>query len=206
MRIGKNGRSLATDVCTREEYALCRDNHIITRILQYYLGVRRQAELLGIAGNATTLPPAWLQDAEAAVGKCLNFELQLNSRLNYSIVGGITAHSVTETVESRVKLPFNIGVALFNEGYISSSLGVADPLISRAYDVDYPHACATVSDVQRIGAGMGGMLGYTPEVGGVAQRAMVKDFVLTLAVMPNGAGSDNTVVTTNLILFHKPAP
>ena len=50
------------------------------------------------------------------------------------------------------------------------------------------------------------MLGYTPEVGGVAQRAMVKDFVLTLAVMPNGAGSDNTVVTTNLILFHKPAP
>ena len=98
--------------------------------------MRRQAELLGIAGNATTLPPAWLQDAEAAVGKCLNFELQLNSRLNYSIVGGITAHSVTETVESRVKLPFNIGVALFNEGYISSSPGL-DPLIARAYDVDF---------------------------------------------------------------------
>ena len=39
------------------------------------------------------------------------------------------------------------------------------------------------------------MLGYTPEVGGVAQRAMVKDFVLTVAVMPNGAGSGYTLTT-----------
>lgn len=59
--------------CNREEYELCRDNHIITRMLPYYLGVSRQAELLGI--DATTLAPVWQQDTKAAVDKCLNFKL-----------------------------------------------------------------------------------------------------------------------------------
>lgn len=180
----------ATGACTREEYALCRDNHIITRILPYYLGVSRQAQLLGIVVEPG---PVWLQDAEAALGKCLNFELQVNSRLNYSDGDGVTAHTIVETVDSRIKLPFNIGAALFGPGYIATSLNGPDPLISRSYDVNYPHACAQVSGVQRIGAGMMGALGYTPETGGVAQQAMVKDFVFTPAVVPNGAGSGYTL-------------
>ncbi|MBL0122653.1 MAG: hypothetical protein IPP88_07930 [Betaproteobacteria bacterium] len=182
----------ATGACTREEYALCRDNHIITRILPYYLGVRRQAELLGVVVEPG---PVWLQDAEAAVGKCLNFELQVNSRLDYSDGVDVTAHTIVETVESRVKLPFNIGAALFGPGYIASSQAGPDPLISRAYDVNYPHSCAQVSGVQRIGAGMLGALGFEPNEGSVAQRATVKDFFFTPAVVPNGAGSGYTLTT-----------
>jgi hypothetical protein len=182
----------ATGACTREEYELCRDNHIITRIFPYYLGVSRQAQLLGFVVEPG---PAWLQDVEAALGKCLNFELQVNSRLNLSAGGGVDAHTVVETVESRVKMSFNLGAALFGPGYIASSLAGPDPLISRTYDVNYPHACATVSDVQRIGAGMAGLLGYVPEAGGVAQRALVKDFFLTPAVLPNGLGSGYTLTT-----------
>ncbi len=182
----------ATGACTREEYALCRDNHIITRILPYYLGVRRQAELLGVVVEPG---PVWLQDAEAAVGKCLNFELQVDSRLDYSDGVDVTAHTIVETVESRVKLPFNIGSALFGPGYIASSQTGPDPLISRGYDVNYPHACAQVSGVQRVGAGMLGALGFEPNEGSVAQRATVKDFFFTPAVMPNGAGSGYTLTT-----------
>ena len=188
----------ATAACTREEYALCRDDHIITRILPYYLGVRRQAALLGFVGDATTPDPAWLQDAEASVGKCLNFELQVNSRLNYSAGVDVTAHSIVETVESRVKLPFNIGAALFGPGYIATSLAGPDPLISRSYDVNYPHACAQVSGVQRIGAGMMGALGFEANTGGVVERATVKDFFFTPAVVPNGAGSGYTLTTFNV--------
>ncbi len=180
----------ATGACTREEYALCRDNHIVTRILPYYLGVRRQAELLGVVVEPG---PTWLQDAEAAVGKCLNFELQLNSRLTYTNGVFVTAHTVVEAVESRVKLAFNLGVALFGPGYFASSPAGPDLLISRSYDVNYPHACAVVSGVQRVGAGMMGMLGLKPGEGSVVERATVKDFVFTPAVVANGAGSGYTL-------------
>ena len=180
----------ASFACTKEEYELCRDNHIITRMLPYYLGVKRQAELLGIAGSETTLPPTWLQDAEGAVDKCLNFELQLDSRLDYTAGVDRFHHTVREDVSSRLKLPFNIGAAAFGSGllYVSGSRS-PDPLVSKAYDVNYTHACAAVSGVQRIGAGLMGLLGYVPEEGGVAQRAKVKDFYFTPGIVPNGTGS-----------------
>ena len=103
-------------------------------------------------------------------------------------------HTVVETVESRLKLPSNLGTAFFGGGglFVASSRA-SDPLISRAYSVNYPHACASVSGAQRIGAGMMGALGYVPEEGGVAQRAKVKDFYLTPAVVPNGSGSGYSV-------------
>ena len=185
----------ASAACTREEYELCRDNHIITRILPYYLGLSRQAALLGLGAGPPAPPLPWLQDAEAAMGKCLNFELQFNSRLTYSEGVGVTAHTTIESVQSRVKLPFNIGVALFSGAYVATSQLGPNPLVSVSYDVNYPNTCANVAGVQRIGAGMLGSLGYVPEEGGVAQRAIVKDFVLTPAVVPNGAGSGYTLTT-----------
>lgn len=185
----------ASAACTKEEYSLCRDNHIITRIFPYYLGVSRQAALMGIELNGTASDPIWVQEALAAVEKCLNFELQVNSRLDYAISSGnVSDHTVQEVVESRLKLPFNLGTAIFGNGdfYIAGSRS-ADALISRSYDVNYPHACAQVSNVQRIGYGMLGVLGFTREDGSVANQAKVKDFYLTPAVRPNGFGSGYTL-------------
>lgn len=185
----------ASAACTEEEYSLCRDNHIITRIFPYYLGVERQAALMGIEPNGTASDPIWVRDALVAVEKCLNFELQVNSRLDYAISSGnVSDHTVKEVVESRLKLPFNLGTALFGNGnfYIAGSRS-ADALISRSYEVNYPHACAQVSSVQRIGAGMMGVLGFTREDGSVANQAKVKDFYLTPAVIPNGFGSNYTL-------------
>ena len=185
----------ASAACTEEEYSLCRDNHIITRIFPYYLGVSRQAGLMGIALNGTVSDPIWVQEALAAVEKCLNFELQVNSRLDYSISSGnVSDHTVKEVVEARLKLPFNLGTAIFGNGdfYIAGSRST-DALISRSYDVNYPHACAQVSNVQRIGYGMLGLLGFTREDGSVANQAKVKDFYLTPAVRPNGVGSGYTL-------------
>ena len=186
----------ASAACTEEEYSLCRDNHIITRIFPYYLGVSRQAALLGTTPTGTASDPIWVRDALAAVEKCLNFELQVNSRLDWSVTGGVDAHTVVEVVESRLKLPFNLGTAIFGNGelYVAGSRS-ADALISRSYDVNYPHHCAQVSNVQRIGAGMMGVLGFTPEEGSLVNRAKVKDFYLTPAVSPNGLGSGYTLAT-----------
>ena len=186
----------ASAACTEEEYSLCRDNHIITRIFPYYLGVARQAALLGTTPTGTASDPIWVRDALAAVEKCLNFELQVNSRLDYAYTGGVDTHTVVEVVESRLKLPFNLGTAIFGNGelYVAGSRG-ADALISRSYDVNYPHQCAQVSNVQRIGAGMQGVLGFTPQEGSLVDRAKVKDFYLTPAVSPNGFGSGYTLAT-----------
>ena len=185
----------ASAACTEEEYSLCRDNHIITRIFPYYLGVSRQAELMGITPNGTASDPIWAREALVAVEKCLNFELQVNSRLDYAISSGnVSDHTVKEVVESRLKLPFNLGTAIFGNGdfYIAGSRS-ADALISRSYDVNYPHACAQVSNVQRIGYGMLGVLGFTREDGSVANQAKVKDFYLTPAVTSTGFGSGYTL-------------
>ena len=185
----------ASAACTEEEYSLCRDNHIITRIFPYYLGVARQAALLGSTPNGTASDPIWVREALAAVEKCLNFELQVNSRLDYAISSGnVSDHTVKEVVESHLKLPFNMGTAIFGNGelYVAGSRS-ADALISRSYDVNYPHACAQVSNVQRIGYGMLGQLGFTREEGSLVNLAKVKDFYLTPAVLPNGFGSGYTL-------------
>lgn len=188
----------ASDACTREEYALCRDQHIITRMLPYYLGLSRQAQLLGLAGSASTPDPAWLQNAEAATANCLNFELQVDSQMVLSTGADVDAHTVRENVSARVPMPFNLGIAFFASGgsYVSGTTGPA-PLNSVRYEVAYPHVCASVNSTAPVNAGVMGMLGFSARTGGVAQRAEVQDFYLTLPVVPNGLGSSYSVTLSS---------
>ena len=187
----------ASDACTREEYALCRDEHIITRMLPYYLGLSRQAQLMGLASE-TVAAPAWLQNAEAATANCLNFELQMDSRMVLSTGADVDQHTVTETVSARLPLPFNLGIAFFASGgsYVAVNADTA-PLNSLAYNVAYPHTCATVNSTAPVTAGLMGMLGFMAREGGVAQRAEVQDFYLTLPVVPNGLGSNYSVTLSS---------
>ncbi|PZP97481.1 MAG: hypothetical protein DI587_16910 [Variovorax paradoxus] len=184
----------ATAACTREEYALCRDEHIITRMLPYYLGLTRQAQLLGLAGSPGVADPVWLQDAEAATAKCLNFELQIDSQMVLNEGADVDAHTVRENVSARVLLPFNLGIAFYESGgsYVATS-PAAVPLTSSGYSVAYPHTCASVNSTAPADATVWGALGFTARQGGVAQRAEVADFYLTPAVAPTGLGSGYSV-------------
>ncbi|APW39880.1 hypothetical protein RD110_23935 [Rhodoferax koreense] len=187
--LGGSLMSVATAACTREEYALCRDEHIITRMLPYYLGLSRQAQLLGLS-DGKGVEPTWLQDAEAATAKCLNFELQIDSDLRFSGGTDQYARNVNETVSARLPMPFNLGVSVFASGGLFVSGTVAEvPLVSSNYTVYYPNTCASVSGVQGVNAGILGNLGFTAQSGGVAQRALVQDFVFSPAVVPHGFGS-----------------
>jgi hypothetical protein len=73
-------------VCIKEEYELCRDQHIIHRMIPVLLGMARQDELLGLhddANGATGGQSSPLDQVEAEgwdlARKCLTFELQFES-------------------------------------------------------------------------------------------------------------------------------
>ena len=90
------------DVCMKEEYELCRDDHIIHRIIPAWLGLERQSQLLGASdGNSST--PA-LEKAKEYVRKCLTFELRFESQATFDAGGGDGWDS---SVESKTKIQFN---------------------------------------------------------------------------------------------------
>lgn len=88
----------ATNVCMKEEYEMCRDEHIIHRILPAWLSVERQYQLLGIEEGAAS------QAAKEYVRKCLTFELDFQSEATLDAGGG---DGYDSSVESKVKLQFN---------------------------------------------------------------------------------------------------
>lgn len=62
--------------CITEEYELCRDEHIIHRILPSILEIERQIQLLGLEGAAIDQAMAEGRDLAA---KCLHFEIVFQS-------------------------------------------------------------------------------------------------------------------------------
>ena len=88
-----------TDVCMKEEYEMCRDDHVVQRIFPVWLGMERQYQLLGFAEGS----PA-LENAKNYVRKCLRFELEFHSEEVFDDGGGGGFNS---TVESKTILQFN---------------------------------------------------------------------------------------------------
>jgi hypothetical protein len=64
------------EICLQEEYELCRDQHIIHRIIPVVLGMMRQSELLGIDDAG-----AIEAKGNDLARKCLSFELELRSEI-----------------------------------------------------------------------------------------------------------------------------
>jgi len=90
------------ETCMREEFELCRDEHIIHRMIPAWLGLERQSALLGVTEEGGSTPA--LDKAKEYVSKCLTFELRFESQANVdSGYGG----GYNSTVESKVKLKFN---------------------------------------------------------------------------------------------------
>lgn len=90
------------DVCMKEEYELCRDEHIIHRIIPAWIGLERQAQLLGAVDENSTSPI--LEKAKEYVRKCLTFELRFESQATFDGGGGDGYNS---SVESKIKIQFN---------------------------------------------------------------------------------------------------
>jgi hypothetical protein len=87
--------SMMMDICLREEFEMCRDEHVIHRILPIWASITRQAQLLGLEGVQAS--------GEQYVEKCLRFTLVLDS------TGTFTASEIMEEthVTSEVPLRFN---------------------------------------------------------------------------------------------------
>jgi len=87
------------NTCMKEEYEICRDEHVITNIIPSWLGLERQFQLLGMAENSSALTTA-----RQYVSKCMRFELQLHSEGHFDDGGG---GGYDSTVESKAILQFN---------------------------------------------------------------------------------------------------
>jgi hypothetical protein len=88
---------MVTRRCVQEEYEMCRDQHIITRMVPLLLGLQRKMELLGVTHYK--LDPEILKMAQ----NCLTFELQFDST-------GVSIHNypqaeIHETVTVSAKIP-----------------------------------------------------------------------------------------------------
>ena len=90
-------------VCLQEEYELCRDEHIVHRMIPSILMMERQRQLLGITSPEMDQVMA---EAEDLAVKCLRFELEFESSAEVpSPEGG----RVTSEVESKVELQYEAG-------------------------------------------------------------------------------------------------
>ncbi len=89
-------------VCVKEEYEMCVEDHIIHRMIPVWLGMQRQAQLLGMAPDGPTSEA--LQVAKDLTQKCLTFELQFESQgvFDDSYGGGYTS-----VVKSKIPIKFN---------------------------------------------------------------------------------------------------
>jgi hypothetical protein len=102
-------------VCAQEEYELCRDQHIVHRMVPVWILIDRRMQLLG-----SPTSKAAAKAKELAV-KCMTFELRLESTAIFDDPGG----GYTSTVTSKVKLVFDPG---------SMSLKGTSALINTAFD------------------------------------------------------------------------
>jgi hypothetical protein len=160
------------EVCIREEYELCRDEHIITRAIPALLGYMRQMELLnlGMEIDGVRIPPPWLLLAEENVRKCLKFELQFDSNVTYRSESPGT--SMNETVSARVPISYQASlVSVPAEGAppAAADLGALiigtgqPPLLSTGYSVNTDEACRTIDEENsEDGQLLVSLMGFTP--------------------------------------------
>lgn len=188
-----------TEVCMREEYEICRDEHIVTRIAGKLFGVLRQDALLGF------INPKREAMASEYVRKYLQFEVQFDSDMTLAVK--TPSHTVRETMSSRLKLGFvtdtmklppNTPPEILRTYVLIGANGLV-PLVSKSYSPSYAEPCYQSSAPQRIGGLFGAAFpGIEPDVDAPSNPGgsnRVKDFKLSLALSPSTAGVSNHTVT-----------
>ena len=151
-------------VCVKEEYELCAEQHIIHRMIPVWLGIGRQAQLLGLGENDAE--SGVLKLARELTQKCLSFELVFESTGNFDDGGGGGYESI---VKSNVKLRFDPG-----EIKISGQA----PLINTSFDFHAPDC--SVSNNRGGGTFDAMSLGYISDTHSPTDElGFVRDFKLT---------------------------
>jgi hypothetical protein len=84
-------------VCIKEEYEMCAQDHIIHRMVPVWLGFERQAQLLGMQNSAAS------QYAKEMTQKCLTFELVFESQATFDDGSG---GGFDSSVKAKVPLHF----------------------------------------------------------------------------------------------------
>jgi hypothetical protein len=126
-----------TDQCMLEEYQICRDNHVVTRMMRIRLQIERQAEILGYALGASS------DFYDGYVKACLNFELDVDSTATE--VG--TSYTLVQTMQARsLKLAFPGSVAEWNNGQNGKLQGTGD-FVSTDYTVTSNLSCVGTTAV-----------------------------------------------------------
>ncbi|KAF0108216.1 MAG: hypothetical protein FD147_2356 [Chloroflexi bacterium] len=131
-------------VCVKEEYELCKNDHVIHRMIPVWLGMRRQSQLLGGSDETEAI-----KLAKELTQKCLTFELIFNSEATFNAGDG---DGYTSSVTSTVKIQFNADEIRMR--------GQA-PLVNKAFEFRAA-GCAVTSN--RGGGTFEAIdLGYTPQ-------------------------------------------
>ena len=117
-------------VCLDEEWALCRDQHIVQRIIPIYFGMERQAQLLGSPMFK------WQAKAFDYIYRCHQYKLDVTS------AGGSTCDQWTfkEEVQGQIKLK------LTAPGDFSTGLTGTGSLHSTSYAMKYAQ-CSGVTNI-----------------------------------------------------------
>ncbi len=185
-------------VCMKEEYELCRDNHIITRILPAFLGVLRQEALLGLTDASQLNPDRYA--CEDYLRKCLKFTIEVTSQASYTTGTGADVYTMRESMRLP---PSALATYAIDTDEAPSGLShidgtgaliageLSDFTVSN-YQPQYQNNCLTVSNVTPMGGQFGmASLGFRPKTapdgspGDLATRAQVGDFFLVPAINPN---------------------
>jgi hypothetical protein len=119
------------EVCMKEEYEMCRDDHIIHRVIPAWLSLERQYQLLGLVEEGASVPV--LEKVKDYVRKCLTFEMQFQSQASFDDGGG---GGYDSTVESKIKLQINTD---------DLSIKGSAPLVNTAFDFKVAD-CAVTSN------------------------------------------------------------
>jgi hypothetical protein len=118
-------------VCMKEEYELCREEHIIHRIIPVWLGLARQSALLGLTEDGGTTPT--LEMAQDYVRRCLTFRLEFHSE---GVLNDPKGNIYNSTVDSVVKLQFSTD---------DMSMHAEVPLVNTTFEFKMP-GCKVTSN------------------------------------------------------------
>jgi len=120
-------------VCVREEYELCRDEHIVHRMIPVLLNLKRQTELMGGGAEMDQV----IAEAEDLARKCLHFELEFESTVRMES-GDVYNES---EVESKIEVTYEVGS-------IPPALTGSSALVNLNYEVSDPMggACTTTGN------------------------------------------------------------
>ena len=189
--------------CMQEEYEICRDEHIVTRILPIYIGFRRQLELVGGIQD----PNLMQRDLklQALTTKCLTFQIRVDTHA--AVTYGFPAHTTTESMSSTVEVKFTMSSedlppdsppAMLQS--FSLITGPPATLASTAYSSIYTEPCYSTSSLVKEDGSFGGWLGFTSDVNSPQRPGganFVKDFAFSLTANPAGDLSRYTLTDTN---------